>query len=160
MQTGTTVARHPVHPMLVPIPIGLFVAALAFDLAYASTREPVWAIVAFWDIVAGVTGALVAAVPGFLDYLGLRGRPRRLATFHMALNLSVVALFVLNLWTRTEAGRALVGPRPGIPLALTVAGVLVLLVGGWLGAEMVYVHRVGVDDRPLAVEPPVRRRAA
>jgi uncharacterized membrane protein len=122
----------------------------------------VWAIVAFWDIVAGIAGALIAAVPGFLDYSTLGGRVRRLATYHMALNLSVVALFVLNVWTRTGAGRAVVGPSVAVPLTLTIVGVAVLLVGGWLGGEMVYVHRAGVSERPEVVERPTRfpRRAA
>jgi uncharacterized membrane protein len=160
MQTSTTVARHPVHPILVTVPIGLFVAALAFDLAYVGTRQPVWAIVAFWDIVAGIAGGLVAAVPGFLDYLGLRGAARRIATYHMVVNLTVVALFVVNVWTRTAGGQAVIGAGMGIPLGLTIAGVVLMLVGGWLGGEMVYVYRVGVDDRPIPVERVERRRAA
>ena len=38
-QTRATVAKHPVHPMLVVFPIGLWVAALAFDIIYADSKD-------------------------------------------------------------------------------------------------------------------------
>lgn len=147
MQTKASIARHPVHTMLVPLPIGLFTAALVFDLLHVGTGRPAWGSVAFWNIAAGIAGALLAAVPGLIDYSGLVGVARRIATWHLAMNLALVGLFALNLWLRTGPGQAVIGPGMGIPLALTIAGVALMFASGWLGGEMVYRHRVGVEER-------------
>jgi uncharacterized membrane protein len=135
------VARHPIHPMLVAVPIGLWLAALVFDIVGAFTGNAMWRTVAFWNIVGGIVGALAAAIPGFVDYLAMQGPVRRIATWHMAFNLGAVALFALNAVVRTR-----VGLESWWPLALSVAGMVLVLVSGWLGGEMVYVERVGVEE--------------
>ena len=134
-------ATHPIHPMLVVVPLGLWVAALAFDVVHAFTGDAMWRTLAFWNIVGGIVGALVAAVPGFVDYLTLTGRAGRIGTWHMVLNLGAVALFAINAFVRTR-----VGLESWWPLAMSVIGVVGVLVSGWLGGEMVYVERVGVDE--------------
>jgi uncharacterized membrane protein len=162
MQTPASVARHPIHTMLVPVPIGLFLAALVFDLAYVGTARQGWAVVAFWDIAVGIVGALIAAVPGLIDYWTLEGPARRIANWHLALNLTLVGVFALDLLIRTPWARPIAGAGHGLPLGLTIAGVVIMLVSGWLGGELVYAHRVGVAeperDRARAARLP--RRAA
>jgi uncharacterized membrane protein len=116
--------------------------------------------VAFWDIAAGIAGALLAALPGLIDYTGLRGQVRRIATWHLVMNLTLVGLFALNLWLRTSSGRAIIGPGMAIPLTLTIAGVALMFASGWLGGEMVYRHRVGVEERGDGDVPRLDRRAA
>jgi uncharacterized membrane protein len=142
-QTPARVGKHPVHPMLVVLPLGLWIAALAFDIAYAVTGNPLWRTVAFWNIGAGIVGALLAAVPGFVDYLDLEGRARRLATYHMVLNLAAVALFAVNWYVRTR-----VASDSLWPLALSIIGVVGIMISGWLGGELVYAERVGVEEPP------------
>ena len=142
MATGrASVAKHPIHPMLVVFPLGLWIMALACDIAEVITGKPMWGTLAFWNIVGGIIGALAAAVPGFLDYPGVKGRIGRIATWHMSLNLAAVVLFAVNALVRSRAG---VGSH--LPLALSVIGVAGVLVSGWLGGEMVYVERMGVDE--------------
>jgi uncharacterized membrane protein len=141
--SSARVSKHPMHPMLVVIPLGLWIAALAFDIVYAVTRGPIWRTLAFWNIAAGIVGALLAAVPGFVDYLDLQGRARRIATFHMVLNLGAVALFAVNWYVRTR-----VTTESWWPLVLSVIGVVGIIVSGWLGGELVYVERVGVEEPP------------
>jgi uncharacterized membrane protein len=160
MQTKASIASHPVHTMLVPLPIGLFTGALVFDLLHVGTGQPGWGLVAFWVIAAGLVGALLAAVPGLIDYSGLRGPARRIATWHLAMNLTLVGLFALNLWLRTGPGQAPIGPGLGIPLALTIVGVALMFASGWLGGEMVYRHRVGVEEAGGRDLRRVGRRAA
>src|SRR4051794_31438065 len=102
MRTPANVARHPIHPMLVPIPIGLWIFSLVCDLVYAfGWGGDVWRTVAFYNMVAGVIGALIAAIPGLIDMLSLPARPKRTAMVHMALNLTIVALYVVNIVVRT-----------------------------------------------------------
>jgi uncharacterized membrane protein len=140
-ETPARIGKHPIHPMLVVLPLGLWIAALAFDIVYAVTGNPLWRTLAFWNIAAGIIGALLAAVPGFVDYLDLEGRARRLATFHMVLNLAAVAIFAVNWYVRTQ-----VAGDSWWPLALSVVGVVGVMVSGWLGGELVYAERVGVEE--------------
>ena len=145
-QTRARIARHPIHPMLVVFPIGLWVTALVFDVVHAFTGNSLWRTLAFWNLVGGIMGALAAAVPGLIDYTEMKGRARRIANWHMALNLGVTALFVINVLLRTTWGSRFIDGHSWIPLGLSVIGNAVLAVSGWLGGEMVYVERVGVEE--------------
>ncbi|HEU5322627.1 MAG TPA: DUF2231 domain-containing protein [Methylomirabilota bacterium] len=78
----------------------------------------------------------------------------------MALNLGAVVLFAVNLLLRTPWGRALTGDDASLPLLLSIAGVAVVGVSGWLGGEMVYVERVGVEEAGARAAEEARRRAA
>jgi uncharacterized membrane protein len=142
MRTPASIARHPIHPMLVPFPIGLwlfsFICDLAFVLGAGATH---WATLAYYTMIAGVLGALLAAIPGLIDLVSLKGAPKKIALAHMALNVTIIVLYAVNIGTRI--GGASVA---GTPIVLSVIAVSLLAVSGWLGGHMVYVHRVAVDD--------------
>ena len=105
-------------------------------------------------MVGGIAGGLLAVIPGFIDWFSLRtAQVQRLGTIHMVLNLVLVALFAVNAWIRLA-----LPVSDAIPLTLSIVGVLLLGISGWLGGEMVYVHRVGVA--PPAANPSSRSRQA
>jgi uncharacterized membrane protein len=106
-----------------------------------------------------VIGGLLAAVPGFVDYLSLRAPAARTATWHMALNLVVVALFVASLLLRTRWGAQWVPAGSSLPQALSIVGSLELIAAGWLGGHLVYVHGVGVDNADVRRDERPRRAA-
>jgi uncharacterized membrane protein len=145
MRTPASIAGHPIHPMLVPLAIGLWIFSLVCDLAFAfGSGDPTWKTVALYTAVGGVVGALAAAVPGLIDLLSLPPAIRRTAVIHMTINLAVVALFAIGSWLRVSSTGA---PSPfGTPVLLSIAGVAMLAVSGWLGGKMVYEAGVGVDD--------------
>ena len=146
MRTPASIAGHPIHPMLVPIPIGLWVFSLVCDLIHAGgSTNPAWTTVALYTIGGGIVGALLAAVPGLIDLLSLPPGPRRTALVHMAINLTVVALFAINLWLRLEAPES-----PGGLIWLSVLAIGLLVISGWLGGKMVYELGIAVDTRPDA----------
>src|SRR5438309_10858787 len=61
--------RHPLHPMLVHFPIGLFLLSLLLDLAsLAFPSVPDLVRDSFYAMLLGVITALIAAVPGFAAY--------------------------------------------------------------------------------------------
>ena len=142
------IARHPFHPMLVSFPIALFVVAFLCDITriVTGTTSPYWTL-AYYSIGGGLVGALLAALPGFVDYLSLvRPAVRRIALWHMITNSSVVILFLFNFYLRRPSGQAAAGGGKVLLLALSSVGVVLLGIAGWLGGELVYIHGVGVDE--------------
>jgi uncharacterized membrane protein len=141
MRTPASIAGHPIHPMLVSIPIGLWVFSFVCDLLFRfGSGASLWSTVAFYTLIGGVAGALLAAVPGFIDMLSLRQPVKKIALTHMTINLAVVALYLVNVGLRINS------PGDSLPMILSLVGILALLVSGWLGGHMVYVHRVGVSE--------------
>jgi uncharacterized membrane protein len=90
-------------------------------------------------VAGGIVGALAAAIPGFIDLLSLPPEPRKTALVHMAINLTVVVLYVINFWFRTKTP-----DNPDGFVWLSLLTILMLLVSGWLGGRMVYILGVAV----------------
>lgn len=142
MRTPASIARHPIHPMLIPLPIGLWLFSLVCDLLFVfGSGASLWYTLAFYTLIGGIIGALLAAVPGFIDMLSLTGSRKRIALMHMTINLVVVALYVFNIGLRINGAQTNV-----LPVALSAVAIVLLAVSGWLGGQMVYVYRVGVDE--------------
>jgi uncharacterized membrane protein len=139
------IATHPIHPMLVPIPIVCFIGAFVADIIFTRNGEPGWATASHWLLGVGLGGAALAAVAGLTDYLG-EPRVRALsdALKHMIANVLAVLIEVFNLLLRL--GNPDFIASTGVYLSGVV--VLILLYSGWKGGELVYRHGVGVlDDR-------------
>lgn len=130
--------------MLVALPIGLWIFSLVSDVIYLMKwGDPVWNDVAFYTMAGGLAGALLAAVPGFVDLLSMsKGKIRTIAIWHMTINLAVVVLYAANLWLRLANE-----PGSSLPIALSVIAVILLGISGWLGGEMVFVHGAAVDPQ-------------
>lgn len=139
------IGKHPIHPMLIPFPIALWIFSLFCDLLYLlGSGNTFWADAAFYTMAGGIIGALLAAPFGLVDLLSLTDASvRRIGKAHMVINLVLVVLFALDLWLR-KIGM----PIGGWPVVLSVTGILLLAVSGWLGGEMVYVHGVAVEAPP------------
>lgn len=157
MASPASIQKHPIHPMLIPFPIALWIFSLVCDLIYAMDWGTIiWNDMAFYTMAGGVLGALAAAVPGFLDYRSLSDpNVKRIGQWHMLINLSIVVLFVINLSLRMWSE-----PGAVLPILLSLIGIGLLSVSGWLGGELVYVHRVAVEPEPrVAASPKERNRA-
>lgn len=150
MRTPASICKHPIHPMLVVFPIGLWIFSLVCDvIRVAGAPGDAWATVALYSMVGGLVGALCAAVPGFIDLLFYKGRAppvKKIALTHMAINLTVVVLYAINMWLRTRSPSRM-GPGMSVPVLLSIVGVALLFVSGWLGGQMVHVYGVGVEGR-------------
>jgi uncharacterized membrane protein len=144
MESKVKILGHPLHPMLIPFPLGLLITSFVFDIVYLLTGNGLFAVVAFWMIAAGVIGGLVAAVPGMIDWLSIPydTRARSVGQWHLVGNVAAIILFVVD-WLL----RAGVPGEPGaIAIILSLLGVVVLGVGGWLGGELVDRLGVAVDE--------------
>ncbi|HEY5047998.1 MAG TPA: DUF2231 domain-containing protein [Rhizomicrobium sp.] len=150
MRTPASISNHPVHPMLVVFPIGLWIFSLVCDLLrVAGVSGDAWSVVALYSMAGGLIGALCAAVPGFIDLLFYKGGAppvKKIALTHMAINLTAVVLYAINLWLRVS-NPASVGISLSTPVVLSLIGVALIFVSGWLGGQMVHVYGVGVEGR-------------
>jgi uncharacterized membrane protein len=144
--------------MLVAIPIGLWVFALVCDVVANVKGPSVWSTVALYCVAGGIVGAVLAAVPGLIDYFSIHeAAMRRIANFHLLINSAALVIFGINLWSRFK----LEATSP-VPLILSILGVLGIGIGGWLGGEMVYVKGMAVDAvdklaKKVEEQPKIRR---
>ncbi|WP_197698441.1 DUF2231 domain-containing protein [Micromonospora viridifaciens] len=137
---------HPVHPALVAVPIGAWVASFVFDVASHLVHDGGFlAQGSRWLIAVGVLGAVAAAMAGFLDLVAIPTGTRvfRIGLAHMSINLVVTAAYVVGYVIRGGAGT---GPVRWGPLALSAAALAGLAVSGYLGGELAYRYGVRVAD--------------
>jgi uncharacterized membrane protein len=151
MQTRNPVSSanlvgHPMHPILITLPIGLFVAVFLFDLVFWQTGNQAFATGSLWLLGAGLIGAALAATTGLIDFLGDR-RIRALgdAWQHAIGNVILVLVQLFSFYQRYRYGTSAVVP---LGVSLSVVAVLIMLFTGWKGGEMVFRHRVAVYDEP------------
>jgi uncharacterized membrane protein len=144
MESKAKLFGHPIHPILIVFPLGLFATAAIFDVMSMVTENSFWTGMAYYLIYAGIIGGLSAALFGFIDYLAIpRGtRAKSIGLLHGVGNVIVVALFIGSCMLRR--------PSPADPsaLALTLSftGIVLSLLTGWLGGELVDRLGVGVDN--------------
>jgi uncharacterized membrane protein len=154
MRSKFAIAGHPLHPMLVAIPIGLFAWTLVADIVFAASgRTHEWYSIAFWSGIAAIVMALLAALPGFGDFftMAVKSDARGIASAHMGINLTVVVLyFIAMLLMRDDA--AVSGGRQVLVLVLHAIGSGLLLLSGWLGGEMVFRHHLAMIPDDAALE--------
>lgn len=146
MNRRIRVANHPLHPPLTDLPIALLPLAMVWDIIALWQGGDFWWKAAFWTLVAGLVAALPTAATGFLDYLTVPrgGRAFNTATNHMLVMLTAVSLFAGS--AIAQGGPSEVsGSRVALVVGLAVTGSILLGIGGWLGGELVYRDRVGVE---------------
>lgn len=148
-------AGHPIHPALVPLPIGFLTAAALADLGYLLRRDRFWTRAARWLLGAGVAAGGIAAVPGLIDFTSIKRARQPIGIAHAVGNATILALAATSL--RIRLARR---DNPGAAaLFLSGAAAVGLTVTGWLGGELAFRHRIGVarslpqrtEDRPRSV---------
>lgn len=159
---------HPVHPILVTVPIGAWVSSLVFDIGSRIVGGPGFLTQgSVWLIAIGVIGALLAAMVGFLDLLAIPTRTPAFRTglVHMSLNLVVAGAYIGNFFWR-YAGYGRPDPVAIGPLVLSAVSLAALAVSGYLGGKLAYRYGVRVAEETTQAEgyqatrgtPPVRGR--
>jgi uncharacterized membrane protein len=139
---------HPYHPALVSIPIGAWIASLAFDISSHLVSKPAFLTAGSeWLIAIGIIGAIIAGLAGFIDLVLLaEGTPAyRTASAHMVLNLLLTVLYAADFFWRqhTYGSNAPVGMGM---LTLSAGCVVLLTVSGFLGGKLAFRYGVRVAD--------------
>jgi len=161
MKARATLLGHPIHQILIVLPLGLFVTAVVFDVVTMFKPMPQLSIAAFWNIVVGSIGALLAAPFGLIDWTKIprKTRAKRVGILHAVTNVTVLSLFVVAGYLRYFNVDYAVTT---IPLVLEIAGFLLAGLGGYLGGELVDRLGIGVHEGanpdapgPLSRRPPL-----
>lgn len=144
MEARAKLFGHPIHQMLIVLPLGLLSGVLLFDVLYLVSGREEWRTVAYWLIPAGVITGLLAAVFGVLDFTKIPRdtRAKRVGLLHGGGNVLVVLLFAGSWLLRSDATAA----PPALAYVLSFAGGGLAAISGWLGGELVGRLGVGVDD--------------
>lgn len=145
MESKAKALGHPIHPMLIVFPLGLLATAVIFDLIGLATEESDWHRVAYYLIGAGIVGGLLAAIFGLVDWLAIptRTRAKGIGILHALSNTAALIAFAVSWYIRY---RGEINDPSSIAIILAIIGALIATVGGWLGGELVYRLRVGVDE--------------
>jgi uncharacterized membrane protein len=140
--------------MLVALPIGGFVGTVGALLAFLGTGDAFYYRVAMIVNIVAVVAALVATIPGAIDLFHLpRGtQARATGVKHGAGAVLATGLFAVSaalLWRNWHDRPDLLSAT--VPLAISLVGLLVLVIVGMLGWTLVQTHHVGV--KPTFVRP-------
>jgi uncharacterized membrane protein len=150
MESKASIKGHPVHPMLIPFPIALWATSFIVDILFYFTRHPTLLVISKFMLAAGCIAAVVAAIFGLIDWWTIESGPvKRVADWHARLNFGALVVFAVSLFLRMGSYSHLVGRRLTIPFLLSLLGVIMICISGWLGGELVFRYGLGVkhDDR-------------
>lgn len=139
-RSTASINGHPLHPLAVPVPIGLLVAATFSDVAGAMTGDRFWARASRWLLRGALLSGGSAALLGATDFLTIKKARQPIGIAHAVGNGAILGLSAISLAVRR-------GDRdriPGVAMALSGLAAMLLMVTGWLGGEMSYRHGIGV----------------
>lgn len=145
MESRAKLLGHPVHQMLIVFPLGLLGMAVIFDIIRLTSGATELASSSYHMIAAGVITGLLAALFGFIDWLAIPSgtRAKRIGVWHAIGNVIIVVLFAISWWLRRDDPTA----PSTLAFVLGLIGLLLALVTGWLGGELVDRLGVGVYDK-------------
>jgi uncharacterized membrane protein len=156
MYSKIKIAGHPLHVMLVGFPVAFYTAAFVSFACYHTNQNPFWFKMAVTANIAGVVMALVAAIPGFVDWLNIPStkRAKRVGVVHMLCNVTALLLFAINAYVQYQKWDD-IQPNESPAILLTGLGFVLTLVAGYLGWALVQSHHVGVllTDEQKRMEP-------
>src|SRR5262245_65110613 len=144
MESRAKFLGHPIHQMLIPLPLGLLAMAVIFDVLTMVFDSPTFATVSYWMMAAGLISGLLAAPFGVIDWLAIpaRTRAKRIGAVHGVGNVIVLLLFTGSWLMR----RAVPAEPEVLALTLSFVGGGLALCTAWLGGELVDRLAVGVDE--------------
>jgi uncharacterized membrane protein len=147
MYSKIKIAGHPVHPMLIAYPVAFYTATVVCYFVYQWNHEVFWFKVAYVANVAGVVMALLAAIPGFIDWLNIPAgkKAKKTGVFHMLSNVIALVLFAVCVYMEKDNWNN-AQPDAGAAPVLSLAGLILTIVAGFLGWTLVQKHHVGVNE--------------
>ena len=144
MRSKASLAGHPIHPMLIPFPLALWTTSFVVDLLFYFLRHPTLLVISKFMIAAGCLGAVAAAIPGIVDWLAIKdGEVKKVANWHARLNIAALVVFAISFFLRLGSYSEFVGRKLTIPFLLSLVGMILICISGWLGGELVFRYGIG-----------------
>jgi nitrite reductase/ring-hydroxylating ferredoxin subunit/uncharacterized membrane protein len=145
MRSTIHIKSHPLHPILICFPLAFFIGTYLFDVLGVINEDNRLRLVGYYLNISGIIGALVAAVPGIIDYFGTvppNSSAKKRGAAHGLLNITNLVIFFIALMLKQSADASEIWI-----IVLETAGVIILFVAGWMGGTLVYRNQIGVDPR-------------
>ncbi|GIE92319.1 Ferredoxin subunit of nitrite reductase or a ring-hydroxylating dioxygenase [Actinoplanes regularis] len=124
---------HPLHPVLVQVPVGAFVSTAILDLLPGRRGAPAPLL------AVGIAATAPAVAAGWLDWSQMTRDRRRVGLVHAGANVVALGLYTASLLAR-RSGRTARGKLLGYA-GLTVAG-----LGAYLGGHLAYAQAGGTNQ--------------
>jgi uncharacterized membrane protein len=147
MEAKARLLGHPIHQMMIVLPLGLLIGGWLFDLGCTFLGRPLLGEIGFWNTAAGILSGLAAAVFGLIDWVAIPAgtRAKAVGLWHAGANVVMLVLFAATVYLRRGAP----GHSPNTTtLVLATAAIAFGGVSGWLGGEL--VNRLGIGVTPGA----------
>jgi uncharacterized membrane protein/nitrite reductase/ring-hydroxylating ferredoxin subunit len=145
MKSKASIKSHPLHPILVSLPIAFFIGAFIFDLLSLITGNNSFWQTGYYSAIAGIIGAVLAAVPGAIDYFFTvppKSSAKKRATKHALINVVNLVLFIIIVFYRQKENA-----NTSIVVVAEAIGVILLSIAGWMGGTLVHRNQIGIDHR-------------
>jgi uncharacterized membrane protein len=149
MKSRAAIAGHPLHPIFVCIPIGLWCFVPVCDLIFhLGWGDDSWKKAALYCLAGGLIGAIPALITGWIDYGVVRDpAAAQVAKFHLIINLLVLPVMAVSIWLRWVE----IAPAYHLlPVVISFVGVGMVGVSGWLGGELVSRFHISVHEKNTA----------
>ncbi|HVL77121.1 MAG TPA: DUF2231 domain-containing protein [Noviherbaspirillum sp.] len=147
----STLAGHPLHPMLIVAPAALIPFGFLLDAMHRATGKESYSEAAYYSLMGGLVGGIAAGAAGALDYLAIprETEVKRTANVHALLNSGALAMTAANVLARKRDGA-----HRGGSLAASALAAAAVIVSGWFGGRLVYEQGMRVKSvSPVADEP-------
>lgn len=132
---------HPLHPILTDITITSWTLGLLFDILGFTTRIKMLGKAGDYLTGIGTMSAIPTALAGMLDYSTIKKKAAQYGATHGIMNSIAMYWYLRSLKSR------LGGNKPAA-IMFSVLGLLFAMPGAWLGGELVFRHKVGVNHAP------------
>jgi uncharacterized membrane protein len=140
MESRLRIAGQAVQPVLVMFPLGLFTMAALFDLGNLLGGPAILGALAYWNIVAGLVGGVLAALAAAIDLMFVPNgtRAKRMGVLLNLVHMGVLILFAVILMLRMQNANRVAGPGLFLIELLALGAAM---VGAWFGGELVNRRR-------------------
>lgn len=146
METKANLNGHPIHPMIVAFPITFYtVSLIAFAVFNWVNKDPFWYRLGHFCTLAGIAMAILAAIPGLLDWsvIPKNTSARVRGLLHASLNVAALLIFAVSALIQRGSWDQ-VPDKVGAPFWLSLVGVILTMAAGYQGWEMIATHKMGV----------------
>lgn len=131
--------------MLIVFPLAFFIGTFVFDLLGVINKDNVYFLVGFYLNIAGIVGAVAAAIPGTIDYFTTvppNSSAKKRGAKHGIINVINLVLFIAAFLLKRSDNA-----NTTLTLIIEAIGVVLLFFAGWMGGTLVYRNQIGVDPR-------------